>query len=44
MLNDKINDFYKTIKISDLLFNPSATPIVQTEPAENAQEIVQKRL
>lgn len=36
LLNDKINDFYKTIKISDLILNPQ---LMKFEQAEAAQRI-----
>lgn len=37
LLNDKINDFYKTIKISDLILNPGFLQNTQVEPATEAQ-------
>lgn len=39
LLNDKINEFYKTIKISDLILNPGVIPNLKLEPTENAQRV-----
>jgi Rrf2 family protein len=37
LLNDKVNDFYKTIKISDLILNSDFTQNAQIESATEAQ-------
>lgn len=42
-LNDKINDFYKTIKISDLFINPDFVQDMRVQPAAEAQEEMIKR-
>lgn len=39
LLNDKIIDFYKTIKIADLISGPNIPHMIATEPTVDAQRI-----